>query len=171
MKRKLSALFIGSYASIVSYGAYTYRPLLDTNPDLLSTWPDDEQSFAHKLARFTSLKLIGAGLYIFGTQLNTVTISEEDEKALQDAMLSRPTQQGLITVCNHTSTLDDPMLISSLTGPNFPYQQHRWGICSRELGFAKGNVLHSFLGTGRALPVVRGAGEPYFFNLVTLITV
>jgi 1-acyl-sn-glycerol-3-phosphate acyltransferase len=144
--------------STACYGAYTYRPLLSTDPTLLDLWPEDEVHWTHRFSRFLALKTVGFACYVFGTKLNKLTISDSDYASLQNAMLHRPLGQGLITVCNHTSTLDDPLLVSCLAGPNFPYNRHRWGICSRELGFEKGSLVSSFLGAGRALPVVRGAG-------------
>ena len=65
----------------------------------------------------------------------------------------------LITVCNHSSMLDDPGLTSVLldTFTNFNHSRMRWGICTEEVCF-KHEGLASYFSLGKAVPVQRGGG-------------
>jgi 1-acyl-sn-glycerol-3-phosphate acyltransferase len=65
----------------------------------------------------------------------------------------------LITVCNHSSMLDDPGLTSVLLDPsmNMNHSRMRWGICTEEVCF-KYEGLASYFSLGKAVPVQRGGG-------------
>jgi len=66
----------------------------------------------------------------------------------------------VLTVCNHMSTIDDPIILSRLAPvsayTNHP-ERHRWGGCSEEICF-KHPLLASFMGSGKVLPIWRGGG-------------
>lgn len=70
--------------------------------------------------------------------------------------------QGLITVSNHRSLLDDPGIVSCLLPLNIAIQPkyNRWGICSQEYCFndALPGLIKGYIGAGQVLPICRGAG-------------
>ena len=79
-------------------------------------------------------------------------------------------QQGkrtLLTVSNHCSTLDDPILFGSIL-PGFSSwvpSNLRWSLCSQEICF-KRPVLAAFFGAGKVMPIKRGHGidQPLFLK-------
>lgn len=74
----------------------------------------------------------------------------------------RDRKEGLITVSNHTSTLDDPFVISALLPWSFFYSERehkgvRWSMCARSVCF-KNRILEEFFRNGKVMPVERGEG-------------
>lgn len=68
--------------------------------------------------------------------LNTTSVANQDR--WDAAVYNRPPGRGLLTVANHTSTLDDPMVISSIVPLSFFASEHqhhgmRWSLCAREI--------------------------------------
>lgn len=95
--------------------------------------------------------------------LHVMNRSEFDRvEVLKDAVMDRERDLGLITVSNHTSTLDDPMLFSAMFPLSFFFSEHRhrrvrWSICAREVCYSN-TVLGQFFKSGKTLPIERGAG-------------
>lgn len=59
--------------------------------------------------------------------MNTLSSTEiRGREALEEAF-ARPEGQGLITVSNHSSALDDPLLLATIMPPGSPPEAHRWG--------------------------------------------
>lgn len=92
--------------------------------------------------------------------LNTTTTNNLD--VLLHYVNNRHEGQGLITVCNHTSTLDDPAVISAMipwqyfwTDPS--HNKIRWSLCAEEICF-QNELLRMFFLNGKTLPIQRGKG-------------
>ena len=63
----------------------------------------------------------------------------------------------LLTVGNHQSTVDDPVIISMiapLRELSYDTRRLRWGLCSEEICF-KNEFLSSYFGAGKILPIKR----------------
>ncbi len=97
--------------------------------------------------------------------LATCDVSIERLDAFR-ALLADARRDGapVLTVSNHMSTVDDPVIVSTLVpladalrSPRAFAQGHRWGGCSEEICF-KNRALASFFGAGKVLPVWRGGG-------------
>lgn len=78
----------------------------------------------------------------------------------------------LITICNHSSCLDDPLVLSSLMpwSWNFNSARHRFAGAAHNICFT--NQLHSlFFSLGKSIPIHRGAGiyQPSVNYLLELI--
>jgi monolysocardiolipin acyltransferase len=60
-------------------------------------------------------------------------------------------------VCNHQSTLDDPMFQAALLPADVRWsaKRMRWGVCTEEICFSS-PAIASFMGMGKALPIQRG---------------
>ena len=77
---------------------------------------------------------------------------------LRDAVSNRPKGVSLITVCNHASCMDDPLMSCMLRwrqclNPSI----HRWTPGAKEICFS--NPLFSvFFALGQTIPIVRGDG-------------
>jgi monolysocardiolipin acyltransferase len=112
----------------------------------------------HRLVRRLSLHMqASGGRAVFGAPFGNTLKVYHGEHLIH--ALQRPANQSLITVSNHQSTIDDPMLLSSL----LPYSLHtdpsvaRWGWCARELCFAT-PLLTWLFRHGKIFPITRGLG-------------
>lgn len=78
---------------------------------------------------------------------------------LAQAVLSRPEGQGLLTVCNHVSALDDPLVLAAAVPAEtlLHPDKMRWTMCAAERCFHK-KLLGSMLKSAKVLPIERGAG-------------
>ncbi|KAI1125195.1 acyltransferase [Nemania abortiva] len=69
-------------------------------------------------------------------------------------------QRGLLTVCNHISVMDDPLMWGVLP---FRYafnpSNHRWGLGAHDICF-KNNLLGAFFSAGQVLPTHRLQHSP-----------
>lgn len=72
---------------------------------------------------------------------------------------NRPSNQSLLSVSNHASTIDDPTLLAALTPRAVMTDVHaaRWGWCAREMCF-KHPILSWCTLHGKIVPIVRGLG-------------
>jgi monolysocardiolipin acyltransferase len=79
------------------------------------------------------------------------------------AALDRPAGQPLITVSNHVSSLDDPMVTAALVPPAHLLRPGavRWTLCATDRCFRHA-ALAPFFRAGKVLPVERGAGVAQF---------
>jgi monolysocardiolipin acyltransferase len=68
----------------------------------------------------------------------------------------------LLTVGNHQSTVDDPVIISMIAPVReltYDTRRLRWGLCAEEICF-KNDVFSSFFGAGKVLPIKRKFYNP-----------
>lgn len=71
--------------------------------------------------------VVGAvGLLSRGFMSSLCTTEIRGREAL-DWALARPQGQGMITVCNHSCALDDPLLLATIMPPGTPAEAQRWG--------------------------------------------
>ena len=92
--------------------------------------------------------------------VNTTTATNRD--AFERAISTRNPDRGLITVCNHVSTFDDPGMLSSLIPWSFfasepRHRGVRWTLCTDEI-CAKNKTREDFFLCGKALAIKRGGG-------------
>ncbi|CAI9734106.1 tafazzin-like isoform X1 [Octopus vulgaris] len=102
------------------------------------------------------LSLVGSTSKLWTDCLNSFNIVNKD--VLYDAIEKRPVNQGLVTVSNHYSCIDEPVLWGILKwryligGRNI-----RWTLGADNICFTK--YWHSlFFSLGRVVPVCRGEG-------------
>ena len=108
------------------------------------------------LLRTTILTLVH-GFCALHLRLAT-TLHTHNLPALQQLVLSRPPGHALLTVSNHTSTLDDPYVITALlpfTELLSPRLRHSW--CAADICFRREWYV-PFFRLGRIFPVQRGGG-------------
>ena len=82
---------------------------------------------------------------------------------LASAVAGRPPGLGLLTVANHTSTLDDPGVLSAALPLSLFATDHlsgravRWSLCAREVCHSN-PALSAFFRSGKTLAIERGGG-------------
>lgn len=111
-----------------------------------------------KFIRFAKSATIVTVSSIFSGMFRTLEdVDVVDLEKLRSVTLSDRGGRGLVTVCNHHSTFDDPGLVSLI----IPFrvraqsQKMRVGVCSEELCFAN-PLTGTFIGLGNGLPIQRG---------------
>ncbi|KAL9955860.1 hypothetical protein ACROYT_G037253 [Oculina patagonica] len=123
-------------------------------------WPL-EMSVMERLSwRFQSavvLGLVGLSSKIFLEWFNYVRKYNFD--TLERNAEDRPDGVPLVTVCNHTSCLDDPCLwgLMKMRSVLNTRKKVRWTLGARELLFST-PLRSSFFSRAKAIPVVRGDG-------------
>uniref|UniRef100_A0A2P2ICA8 Tafazzin family protein n=1 Tax=Hirondellea gigas TaxID=1518452 RepID=A0A2P2ICA8_9CRUS len=71
---------------------------------------------------------------------------------------SRPSDQPLITVSNHYSCLDDPLIYGTLPWHSLlSYSRMRWSLAAHDIVFTR-RITSWFFASGKCVPVVRGIG-------------
>ncbi|KAK8814199.1 hypothetical protein WA158_008061 [Blastocystis sp. Blastoise] len=148
-----------SYALFDAYRNREYssttRPL-DRQLRVQKAVDDNDISFPLKTMRYFAVSVINLGKYLVLEKMNTVKLIGK-ENILQ--YMNREKGVGMITVCNHQSSIDDPFVVSLLFDKIHLNELYKkpWSTCSEEYGFN-----HSFtsfiLSTGKVLPVKRGGG-------------
>ena len=132
-----------------SYYYHTLPP-----PSTSYSWTNSDTSLT-RLLRTTILTLVH-GFCALHQRLNT--IHTHNLPALQHLILHRPPTTALLTLSNHTSTLDDPYIITTLlplTTLLSPHIRHSW--CAEDVCFKRGVYVPCFR-LGRIFPIRRGGG-------------
>ena len=131
--------------------------------------------------RSATLASVAALCSFWLTRANTLTIRRESDAGggggshvdasssdppslnpLADAVTRPRAGCGLLSVSNHTSTLDDPSLFAGALPVAHFATDHltggaRWALCARDVCFKNAFLTRFFL-SGKTLPVDRGAG-------------
>jgi 1-acyl-sn-glycerol-3-phosphate acyltransferase len=94
----------------------------------------------------------------FGGELTLV--HDENYDKFVAAMIRRKSNQAIITVANHRSLLDDPLVMCNLLPWHVAIQPKylRWAACSQEYCFTLPSLITAFFGAGKTLGVWRGGG-------------
>ncbi|KAG4185728.1 Tafazzin [Gossypium arboreum] len=98
---------------------------------------------------------VGAFAKAVATLLNTTSVHNAD--TLIRLVRSRPPGIPLLTVSNHMSTLDDPLLWGFKGFPSLDAHLARWVLAAEDICF-KNSVLTYFFRLGKCIPITRGAG-------------
>ncbi|GLT26953.1 hypothetical protein SLA2020_019880 [Shorea laevis] len=98
---------------------------------------------------------IGAFAKAVATLVNTTSVHNAD--TLLSLVRSRPTGIPLITVSNHMSTLDDPLMWGFKGFPSSDAKLGRWVLAAEDICF-KNAVFSYFFRLGKCIPITRGAG-------------
>ncbi|XP_074644581.1 tafazzin-like isoform X1 [Tubulanus polymorphus] len=82
-----------------------------------------------------------------------------NREIIHKAVLNRPKGQPLITVCNHVSCLDDPVMWGVLPWRMILFRSPslRWSLAGHDICYTK-NFHSLFFTLGNTVPIVRGNG-------------
>ncbi|KJE89614.1 acyltransferase [Capsaspora owczarzaki ATCC 30864] len=139
------------------------RPPTAPAPSSSSSWPTTPlEPFPSKkpslLWRAASQLFVGAVgwwsilMLRFFEKTHTYNLS-----ALRHALDHRPAGTPLITIANHVSCLDEPLIWGTLNFADFQPHRMRWSVGASDICFTN-PVFSFFFGAGQTLPIVRGAG-------------
>ncbi|ESN94972.1 hypothetical protein HELRODRAFT_87213 [Helobdella robusta] len=119
--------------------------------------PIGQFSFGWKLASRLTMGAVGLTSKFFIDFLNRTKIY--NAHVLHDSIENRPKDRPLITICNHHSCLDEPLIWALLKWKHHSYRNDlmRWTTGAADVCFNK--EWHSkFFALGRTIPLVRGDG-------------
>ncbi|RLM73962.1 N-acylphosphatidylethanolamine synthase isoform X2 [Panicum miliaceum] len=98
---------------------------------------------------------VGAFAKAYASLLNNTTVHNAD--ALLRLVLARPTGTPLLTVSNHMSTVDDPLMWGFKGFPTSNAKLGRWVLTAEDICFR--NVVMSYVfRLGKCVPITRGGG-------------
>lgn len=164
--------------------AYWYRPLpdVDGHPEgpsrrdkqlfiSTSSMADDptaKKPLLYDLSQRMWIGIITSASRFFLKNLNDFEIKEDEHyRRFLACVEHREKDVPLITVANHTSILDEPVITSSILPLkyNFMPEKLRWNICTQEMCFFNG-IVSSIFGACNSLPIRRGIGinQKLFFD-------
>ncbi|KAI4325392.1 hypothetical protein MLD38_030797 [Melastoma candidum] len=98
---------------------------------------------------------VGAFSKVVATVLNTTTVHNPD--TLLQLVHHRPPGVPLITVSNHVSTLDDPVLWGFKSFPTSDSKLARWVLAAEDICF-RNMAFSYFFRLGKCIPITRGGG-------------
>ncbi|KAK4839716.1 hypothetical protein QYF36_024309 [Acer negundo] len=98
---------------------------------------------------------VGTFAKAVATLLNTTSVHNAD--TLLHLVRSRPPGVPLITVSNHMSTLDDPVMWGFKGFPTSDANLARWVLAAEDICF-KNSLLSYFFRLGKCIPITRGGG-------------
>ena len=132
--------------------SYYYHP--PPPPSTSYSWTNSDSPLT-RLLRTTILTLVH-GFCALHLRFNTV--HTHNLASLQQLILHRPAGTALLTLSNHTSTFDDPYIVTTLlplTALLTPHGRHSW--CAEDVCF-KRTWYGPFFRLGRVFPIHRGGG-------------
>ncbi|KAI3668927.1 hypothetical protein L6452_40144 [Arctium lappa] len=107
------------------------------------------------LPRKTVIMAVGTFAKAVAILLNSTSVHNAD--TLLRLVRSRPPGVPLITVSNHMSTLDDPVMWGFKGFPTCDANLQRWVLAAEDICF-KNSVLSYFFRLGKCIPITRGGG-------------
>ncbi len=92
-----------------------------------------------EMGRVVTLGLVSLFSKAVLTVANTTEVKHKE--TFDDLVMRRPPGVGLLTVSNHTSTFDDPGIISAMTPWSYFITEHRhkgvrWAMCAKEICYS-----------------------------------
>jgi monolysocardiolipin acyltransferase len=121
------------------------------------TVPPPPAGTGNSLGNHVAIGVVGTLSRILIRGLNRLQLYRMD--VLYDAIEHRPSGLGLLTVSNHRSVADDPIMLSAMMPPRILYRPGlmRWGLCSTDICY-QNPLFARFVMMGKALPITRSAG-------------
>ncbi|XP_039125291.1 N-acylphosphatidylethanolamine synthase isoform X2 [Dioscorea cayenensis subsp. rotundata] len=107
------------------------------------------------LPRRVVVVAVGAFAKVMTTVLNSTHV--HNPETLIRLVRSRPSSVPLLTVSNHMSTLDDPLMWGFKGFPSMDAKLARWVLAAEDICF-KNRILSYLFRLGKCIPVTRGGG-------------
>ena len=129
-------------------------------PSLLPKLMPSEPNLKWKVGSKLIVPTVGLISKLWAQCLNTTRV--HNHSVLLDTLAkhyNNKKKRPLITICNHSSCLDDPLI----WGPLIPLKwqlystRHRWSAAAQEICFTNA-VFSAFFSLGKTFPIIRGKG-------------
>ncbi|KAI0393639.1 acyltransferase [Xylariaceae sp. FL0594] len=136
---------------------------MSTHPPSADMLPQQRPSLPWRMTSSLVMGLTAGLSRVFLYGLNTVEVTGLDRflAILDERKDVEKRQKGLITVCNHISVLDDPLMWGVLPFKHaFNPSNHRWGLGAHDICFKNG-LLGAFFSAGQVLPTHRLQHSPH----------
>lgn len=115
-----------------------------------------------RIGQFALLGGIWACCQVFMFCLNATTLVNVE--AAHDALLRREKGRALITVSNHISSMDDPLMIACVMPPSVAFSPShiRWTPCATDRCFRTESLMReAFFRLTKVVPLERGGGTRF----------
>ncbi|CAI5739459.1 unnamed protein product [Peronospora destructor] len=111
----------------------------------------------HDVARVPLFAAATLGSKFFLTVMNETKV--EGVEILIQQLEQRPKGAAVITVSNHSATVDDPAVFANMMPWRYVWPwKGRWSLASQEYCYTKGKLVSALFFGAKTLPVKRGAG-------------
>ncbi|CAH0522141.1 unnamed protein product [Peronospora belbahrii] len=111
----------------------------------------------HNVARVPLFNVVTLVSKFCLQRMNTTKV--EGVEILTQQLDQRPKGVAVITVSNHSATVDDPALFANMMPWRFAWPwKGRWSLASQEYCYTKGKLVSALFFGAKTLPVKRGAG-------------
>ncbi|XP_057544566.1 N-acylphosphatidylethanolamine synthase isoform X2 [Amaranthus tricolor] len=107
------------------------------------------------IPRKLTISAVGSFAKVMTTLLNNTSV--HNGETLLHLVRSRPLGVPLLTVSNHMSTLDDPLMWGFKGFPVTDAKLARWVLAAEDICF-KNTVMSYFFRLGKCIPISRGGG-------------
>ncbi|TDH72842.1 hypothetical protein CCR75_000578 [Bremia lactucae] len=111
----------------------------------------------HDMARVPLFGAVTLGSKVYLQHFNRSTI--KGVEILVQQLDQRPKGTSVITVSNHSATVDDPAIFANMMPWRYMWPRNsRWSLASQEYCYTKGKLASAFFFGAKSLPIKRGAG-------------
>ena len=147
-----------------------------TLPSMVS---DVISELGSRISQMLTLNVINLVIHFGMNYYNTFTLLKDDHynfliKTIRQETNNPGSSRAIITVSNHTSTIDDPVLFGLLLPWDLKLRptKIRWTLCSQEICFKNPGIAAVF-GAGKVLPIRRQGGidQPLLLEFARKIAV
>ncbi|XP_062109844.1 N-acylphosphatidylethanolamine synthase-like [Humulus lupulus] len=107
------------------------------------------------IPRKIAFMAIGGVAKLLTSYLNSTTV--HNPQTLLGLVRSRPPGVALVTVANHLSFLDDPLMWGFKGFPSMDSKLARWVLAAQDTCFTS-NLSSYFFRIGKCIPIIRGGG-------------
>ncbi|KAF4397064.1 hypothetical protein G4B88_008910 [Cannabis sativa] len=107
------------------------------------------------IPRKIAFMAIGSLSKLLASSLNSTSV--QNPQTLLHLVRSRPPGVPLITVANHISVLDDPLIWGFPGFPSMDSNLGRWVLAAKDICFTN-NFSSYFFRIGKCIPITRGGG-------------
>ncbi|KAH7463175.1 N-acylphosphatidylethanolamine synthase [Phytophthora ramorum] len=156
----LSALSIGAVSvGVGAVALYVDAPVADLGDDSYDGGrrPERFPEWLHDVARAPLFGAVTLVSKFYLQLLNRTTVEGAD--LLVQQLEQRPEGTAVITVSNHSATVDDPAVFANIMPWRYAWPRNgRWSLASQEYCYTKGKLLSAVFFAAKTLPVKRGAG-------------
>lgn len=165
LRKSAPAGFLQKIASLPKVYGFTVAERLKIRNGNKAFYIPDDFGTGNSMGNRITIAAVGTFGKFLMTRLNTLKMYRME--VLYDAIEKREKGRGLLTISNHQSVVDDPLLMSAFLPPRILYRPSlmRWGLCSLDICFQT-RLYAAVCKLGKTLPMKRFGGlqQKYLFD-------